>query len=95
MTSTVKNFFEQPTSDDDNALVLGGTVKGSSGAQSSNIPVYDITWTMGEPTAGDSATIADGAAPTAAETGQAIADLTAKLNLVIAALANVGIIVGP
>ena len=31
--NNVKNFFEQPGSDDDNSLVLGGTVKGADGAQ--------------------------------------------------------------
>ena len=31
--ANVKNHFEQPGSDDDNALVLGGTVKGADGTQ--------------------------------------------------------------
>ena len=31
--SNVKNHFEQPGSDGDNALNLGGTVKGADGAQ--------------------------------------------------------------
>lgn len=53
---------------------------------------YSITWTANEPTAGDSATIADGDTPTVAESGQAIADLTAKLNLVLEALRVHGIV---
>lgn len=43
-----------------------------------------ITWSANEPTAGNAATIADGDAPTVAETGQAIADLTAIVNQLIA-----------
>jgi hypothetical protein len=54
--------------------------------QQTNVPTYDITWTANEPTAGDTATIADGDTPTVAETGQAIADLTAKVNALIAIL---------
>lgn len=54
---------------------------------------YTITWTADEPTAGSAATIADGDTPTVAESGQAIADITAKLNLVLAALRTAGIIV--
>ena len=56
------------------------------GAQQTNIPTYDITWTANEPTAGDTATIADGDLVAGTEIGQAIADLTAKLNAVIAVL---------
>ena len=41
---------------------------------------YDITWTANEPTAGTTATIADGDVPTVAELGQAVADITAILN---------------
>ena len=48
------------------------------------IPDYDITWTANEPTAGSSATIADGIVPTSIEIGQSIADLTAKMNLILA-----------
>ena len=48
-----------------------------------NIPSYDITWTANEPTAGDTHTIADGNVPTVAELGQAVADLTAKVNALI------------
>jgi len=50
------------------------------------IAPYDITWSSNEPTAGDSATIADGDLVAGTELGQAVADLTAKLNAVIAQL---------
>ena len=56
------------------------------GDQQSNIPTYDITWTANEPTAGSTITIADGDVPTVAELGQVTADLTAKLNLILASL---------
>jgi hypothetical protein len=46
--------------------------------------VYTITWTANEPTAGNAATIADGDTPTVAESGQAIADLTAIVNELVA-----------
>ena len=39
-----------------------------------------ITWTANEPTAATTQTIADGDSPTVAETGQAIANLTAIVN---------------
>jgi len=55
-------------------------------SQQANVADYTITWTANEPTAGDAATIADGDSPSVAETGQAIADLTAKLNAVLAIL---------
>lgn len=71
-------------------LVINDTVVVAT--QGSNIPSYDITWTQNEPTAGSTATIADGDAPTVAESGQAIADLTAKLNAVIAALETHGLL---
>jgi hypothetical protein len=61
-------------------------------SRQSNVPSYDITWTANEPTAGDTATIADGDSPTVAETGQAIADLTAKVNALIAALEAHGLL---
>lgn len=51
-----------------------------------NVPDYTITWTANEPTAGDSATIADGTVPTVAELGQAVQDLTTKLNATLAIL---------
>jgi hypothetical protein len=54
--------------------------------QQTNVADYTITWTANEPTAGSTATIADGAAPTVVETGQAIADLTAKVNAMLAVL---------
>lgn len=51
-----------------------------------NVPVYTITWTANAPTAGDAATIADGTVPTVAELGQAVQDLTTKLNATLAIL---------
>lgn len=62
------------------------------GAQQTNIPSYDITWTANKPTAGNTATIANGATPTVAESGQAIADLTAKVNALISALKAHGLL---
>jgi hypothetical protein len=54
---------------------------------------YAITWTANEPTAGDATTIADGdEVGDNNDAGQAIADLTAKLNAVLAALRKFGII---
>jgi hypothetical protein len=54
---------------------------------------YDITWTANEPTAASEYTIADGDTVGEDDTaGQAIADLTAKLNAVLAALRKFGII---
>lgn len=53
---------------------------------------YAITWTTNEPTAGDSATIADGTVPTVAELGQSVADLTAKVNSLLAKLRTYGVI---
>ena len=54
---------------------------------------YDITWTANEPTAGSTNTIDDGdTAGDDNEAGQAIADLTAKLNAVLAALRKSSII---
>ena len=58
----------------------------------SNIPTYDITWTANEPTAASTITIADGDVPTVAELGQVTADLTAKLNLILAALESHGFV---
>jgi hypothetical protein len=59
--------------------------------RATNVPSYDITWSANEPTAGSTATIADGDTPTVAELGQAVADITAKLNLLIAALEDHGL----
>jgi hypothetical protein len=57
------------------------------------IPDEVITWTTGEPTAGSAATIADGATVgDDNDAGQVIADLTAKLNAILAALRKFGII---
>jgi hypothetical protein len=72
------------------SLFAGAGGKPMIGEQVANIPDYTITWSANEPTAGDSQTIADGDTPTVAETGQAIADLTAKLNLILAALETHG-----
>ncbi len=44
---------------------------------------YTITWSSNEPTAGTTATIADGTVPTVAELGQAVQDLTTILNALI------------
>lgn len=61
--------------------------------QGAAIADYTITWTANEPTAGSAATIADGATVgDDNDAGQAIADLTAKLNLALAALRANGII---
>ena len=72
---------------------------GSSGSevqyfssQPSAIADYSITWSSNEPTAGSSATIADGSSVTDAESGQAIADLTAKVNAILAALRTTAVI---
>ncbi len=65
-------------------LKINGTQVLGTGV--SSIAQYTITWTANEPTAGDSATIADGDSPSVAETGQAIADLTAKVNAIISTL---------
>ena len=46
-----------------------------------------ITWTTNEPTAGVAPTIADGDAPTVAETGQLIQDMNTQLSLLQAAVA--------
>jgi hypothetical protein len=43
-----------------------------------------ITWTSNEPTASTAQTIANGSAVTSTETGQAIANLNARLAAVIA-----------
>ena len=56
------------------------------GSRQTNVPSYDITWSANEPTAASTTTIADGDVPTVAELGQVTADLTAKLNAVIAVL---------
>jgi len=62
------------------------------GSQAAAEADYAITWTANEPTAGDSATIADGDVPTVAELGQSVADLTAKVNSLLAKLRTHGII---
>ncbi len=82
---------ERDASTADAGLYINGT-KVLDGQFATAIANYDITWTANEPTAGDTATIANGNSPTVAETGQAIADLTAKLNLVIDALSANGLI---
>ena len=56
-------------------------------SQSSAIADYTITWTANTPTPGSTNTIDDGnTVGDDNEGGQAIADLTAKMNLVLAAL---------
>lgn len=59
--------------------------------QADNVPDLTITWTTNEPTAGSIQTIADGTAPTAAELGQAVANLTAKVNAIFNALDEAGV----
>ena len=59
----------------------------------SAIADYAITWSANEPTPGSANTIDDGSTVgDDNEGGQAIADLTAKLNLILAALRSHGII---
>ena len=59
----------------------------------SAIADYAITWSANEPTPGSTNTIDDGGTVgDDNEGGQAIADLTAKLNLILAALRTHGII---
>jgi len=54
---------------------------------------YTITWTANAPTPGSANTIDDGnTVGDDNEGGQAIADITAKLNLILAALRSHGII---
>ena len=57
------------------------------------IPDEVITWSANEPTAGSAATVADGDTVGDDNTaGQVLADLTAKVNLILAALRENGII---
>lgn len=74
---------------DTNYLGTAGLVLGTIAAAELD---YTITWSSNEPAAGDTATIADGTVPTVAELGQAVADITAKLNTALAALRANGII---
>lgn len=55
---------------------------------------YTFAYTTDDPgvTAGDSITIADGDAITAAETMECLEDLAGKINTILAALRQVGII---
>lgn len=71
---------------------IDGAVQFSERAASAAIVDHTITWTTGAPTAGNAQTIANGASPSVAETGQSIQNINAKLNLVLAALRNAGII---
>jgi hypothetical protein len=73
-------------------LLQVGGVQVPTPSQQAAILDYTITWTGNEPTAADTQTIVDGDDPTVVETGQAIADLTAKLNLALAALRANGLI---
>jgi hypothetical protein len=62
-------------------------------SQPAAIADYTITWTANTPTPGDTNTIDDGATVgDDNEGGQAIADLTAKVNAILAALRTTGII---
>jgi hypothetical protein len=62
-------------------------------SQPAAIADYTITWTANAPTPGDSNTIDDGTTVgDDNEGGQAIADLTAKVNAILAALRTTGII---
>ena len=65
-------------------LVVNGKVVVAD--QQALVADYAITWTSNEPTAGDSATISNGTVPTVAELGQAVADITAKVNAILAIL---------
>ena len=65
---------------------------GTALTTSSAIADYTITWSSNEPTAGSAATISDGDLVAGTEIGQAIADLTAKLNVALAALRTAGLI---
>jgi hypothetical protein len=51
-----------------------------------------IIWTANEPTASTTATIADGSSPTVAETGQAIKNLTSRVNALQEALRDAGLL---
>ena len=76
-----------PTTPDSDGTSLGSSTPAAA------IADYGITWSANEPTAGDTATIADGTlVGDANEGGQAVADITAKLNLILAALRSNGII---
>lgn len=69
-----------------NAVLSDSKGKALLGDRQSNVATYDITWTANEPTAGSTITIADGDIPTVAELGQVTADLTAKVNAILAVL---------
>jgi hypothetical protein len=76
-----------PTTPDTDGVPLG------SATQAAAIADYGVTWTLNEPAAGSTATIADGTiVGDNNEGGQAIADLTAKVNLILAALRSNGVI---
>lgn len=45
-----------------------------------------ITWTSNPPTPGDTQTISNGTVPTVAELGQAVANITAKINAMLGAV---------
>jgi len=76
-----------PTNPDTDGASLG------SATTSAAIPDEVITWTANEPTAGSAATVADGdTVGDDNDAGQVLADLTAKVNLILAALRADGII---
>ena len=85
-----KLIGEASTADNDEIEVM----EAPPGANpSAAIPDYSITWTANEPTAGSANTIDDGnTVGDDNEGGQAIADLTAKMNLLLEANRAHGII---
>ena len=65
-------------------LKVNGTVIAGTGV--TPIPDLDITWSSNEPTAASTQTISDGDLVAGTEIGQAIANLTAKVNAILAHL---------
>lgn len=62
------------------------------GAQAAAIADYDVTFTANAPTASSTQTIADGTVPTVAELGQAVANIEAKINAILAMLRTHGVL---
>jgi len=61
-----------------------------------DVPDYVLTFTAGAPPApADSLTIANGAAPTGAETSEALNDISAKVNSVLACLRQLNLLQSP
>lgn len=67
-----------------NTRLEKATVQSASAPAAQTSAALDITWTANEPTAGNTQTIADGDVPTVAELGQAVANLTAIVNELVA-----------